>query len=401
MSEFVCEVMRIDAVEQHPNADRLKIVKIRGFNCISGDLEDGTARYKAGDLVVYIPEGAVLETPMLKACGFWDEANNKGMLAGSLGNRVKAIKLRGIVSQGILFPLTEVSPVQKQYMGFEWDGFMIAPKEYHNGYLNQYFVNVGENVADKLRITKYIPEIPVHMSGQVVFIGQENTVNFDIENIQKYPDIFEEGEEVVITEKLHGTFCCLGYVAALDKEEFLDGHFFAFSKGQGADGLVFQNSEVNSGNLYHKTLLKYHDKFTDFLTDRYTLMTGSVFIFIMGEIYGKGVQDLTYGTTEPEFRFFAVAVRNKQGELRYLSEKTLEYVSKYFERVPVLYRGPFSNEKVTELRDGKTILGGVNIREGVVVTPVEERTDPTIGRVALKAVSPDYLLRKGNATEFA
>ena len=71
-------------------------------------------------------------------------------------------------------------------------------------------------------------------------------------------------------------------------------------------------------------------------------------------------------------------------------------------RVPVLYRGPFSREVMMQHTDGKTVVGGgAHIREGVVITPVNERRDDRIARVILKSVSADYLLRKGNATEFA
>lgn len=70
--------------------------------------------------------------------------------------------------------------------------------------------------------------------------------------------------------------------------------------------------------------------------------------------------------------------------------------------VPVLYRGPFDAATLALHMDGKTIIGGAaHIREGVVVTPLIERRDDQIGRVILKSVSGDYLLRKGDATEFA
>jgi hypothetical protein len=39
-------------------------------------------------------------------------------------------------------------------------------------------------------------------------------------------------------------------------------------------------------------------------------------------------------------------------------------------------------------------VGGGHIREGVVVKPTIERTDPKIGRVVLKYLNDDYLLQK-------
>ena len=103
MSTFACNVVEIDAVTDHPNADRLSLVRIGGYTCISAKLEDGSHRYQARDLVVYIPEAAVLPEWMLKQMDFWKDG--KGTLNGSRGDRVKAIKLRDIVSQGVLYQL--------------------------------------------------------------------------------------------------------------------------------------------------------------------------------------------------------------------------------------------------------------------------------------------------------
>jgi RNA ligase (TIGR02306 family) len=108
MSTFEVKVVKIDSVEHHPDADRLSLVKIAGYVCISAKLEDGSHRYKAGDLVVYIPEAAVLPEWLLKKMGFWKEVENKGTLAGSKGDRVKCVKLRNQFSQGIIYPLKSI-----------------------------------------------------------------------------------------------------------------------------------------------------------------------------------------------------------------------------------------------------------------------------------------------------
>ena len=70
-----------------------------------------------------------------------------------------------------------------------------------------------------------------------------------------------------------------------------------------------------------------------------------------------------------------------------------------FETVPVLYRGPFSVAAMRKHTDGRTMMGADHIREGIVMVPARERTDPRIGRVCLKSVSADYLTRK-NGTEY-
>jgi len=61
--------------------------------------------------------------------------------------------------------------------------------------------------------------------------------------------------------------------------------------------------------------------------------------------------------------------------------------------VPVLYRGPWSKE-VLRHAEGRTLLGGDHVREGVVIRPVKERFDERIQRVILKYHGEGYLLRK-------
>ena len=58
-----------------------------------------------------------------------------------------------------------------------------------------------------------------------------------------------------------------------------------------------------------------------------------------------------------------------------------------------VFEGPFDLETIRKLSDGPTLIGGANhIREGVVVKPRIERTDPKVGRVILKYVGDAYLL---------
>ena len=46
MAKFEVLVKKIDDIYDHENADKLSIVKIGGYNCISAKLEDGSHRYK-------------------------------------------------------------------------------------------------------------------------------------------------------------------------------------------------------------------------------------------------------------------------------------------------------------------------------------------------------------------
>jgi len=55
------------------------------------------------------------------------------------------------------------------------------------------------------------------------------------------------------------------------------------------------------------------------------------------------------------------------------------------------------------VRDGRTMLGGTNIREGIVVRSATEARHEIHGRKICKIISPDYLIRRvknGEATEY-
>lgn len=269
-------------------------------------------------------------------------------------------------------------------------------------------VQVGQNVADDLGILKYEPPIPTQMAGQVTAIGQQYLVKYDIENFKKFPDILDDGEEVYITEKLHGTCAIYGWAADLNHDELTEGttvetrkNLFATSKGMGAQGLVMKDNEVNAGNLYLKA---GKEKIFFSLLILVIALQNQGFtpkvVLLIGEIYGKGVQDLQYGAQTPEFRAFDIWVDNGDWSGYVSAPKFFELVEAYFiPTVPLLYKGPFSVEKINELRDGKTTVGGGNIREGVVIKPQMERNCDEIGRVVLKHISDKYLLRK-NPTEF-
>lgn len=372
MAEFEAKVYSLK-IEEHPNADALEIARVGDYRSI---VRKG--QYKTGDLGVYIPEQAILPEWLIAKLGL------EGKLAGQAKNRVKAVKLRGVLSQGLIYPAI--------------DGHIVLQ---HGLTLN---VHEGAVVTNELGLVKFEPPIPTHMSGEVRQ-AHGKTLKYDIENIKKYPNVLKIDEPIVITEKIHGTWCCFGYHPDVE-------HPIVSSKGLSAQGLIFKFNEANKNNLYLRALEGTRDEngFTVIERAREVLKTlfegifeGKPF-YILGEVFGRGVQDLHYGMMHPQFRAFDVFIGDPTNEMSgYLSDG---YKDAFFDetgiiRVPVLYRGPFSKEIVEELTNGTESVSGTNanIREGVVITPMSERMDEELGRVILKSVSESYLLRK-NATEF-
>tara|TARA_R110000868_G_scaffold9620_5_gene47551 strand:- start:2183 stop:3376 length:1194 start_codon:yes stop_codon:yes gene_type:complete len=395
MSKFSCPVVRVASVEDHFNADRLSIVKLEGlaYQCIANKLDDGSPRYRAGDLVVYIPSASVLPAWLLKDMGFWNEETSRGMLAGSGGDRVKPLKLRGVFSEGILFPTLTMSIP---------DACMLDVTISHNGNDSMPMLRVGEDASQVLGITKWSPPISVGMAGEVANVP-EAALHYDFERWESSPDIFAPDEIVVATEKLHGTCCIIQYFPGMDHPEMFPDHsgyrsITVSSKGLGGQGLVMKNNEANSNNVYVRALrqLLAENHLSELLHSMSKVDGGAHAVAILGECYGKGIQDLDYGTTTPTFRVFDMRIG-----CEWVSPDALSYWGQDLPCVPVLYTGPFDQTAIKAVRDGVTTVGGTHVREGVVVRSLIPSDHPLHGRRIAKFISPAYALRKNkDQTEF-
>lgn len=119
-------------------------------------------------------------------------------------------------------------------------------------------------------------------------------------------------------------------------------------------------------------------------------------VILFGEVFGSKVQSLNYGQTGAGgFRVFDLLVDGKYQDAAEFEALCSEHGVPI---VPVLYCGPYHLATVKTLSEGSTTLGADHIREGVVVKPAVERTDPKVGRVCLKYIGDQYLFAK-NVTD--
>lgn len=394
MSQFECPVVRV-TIEPHPNADAIELARVGGYLSI---VKKG--QFRDGDLAVYIPEQSVLPEWLLRDLGFWDDMNAKGKLSGGAGNRVRAIKLRGTLSQGVLLagncgdePNPDIVLVDAQA------GQAIASRSF----------NEGQDAAEWLGIAKYEPVVPQSMAGRVAGGDLDATIGYDFENLKKIPTLFDGLQDVVITEKLHGTCLQVGLIPRVIWEgkswagkcpDFGDYKGIVTSKGQGAKGLMLDPSD--EGNLYVKTVrdLGLWDKLHAAALETFP---DDMPVFLFGEIFGAGVQDLTYGFGTPTFRAFDLHVGSRStGYFEHYNVFCAVCAEQGIPVVPHLYRGPFSADKVAELTDGRTTFDANQIREGVVIRDARSSVErhPRYGRYIAKSVSAAYLTRKGEVTEF-
>lgn len=331
-------VMKVVHVEAVANSNNLDLVIVAGWPCVTT-----RGRYKVGDLVTYISSDSLVPDQLLAELGL------TGKLGGSRKNRVKPVKLRGQVSIGILAPVPE------------------GAKE-------------GDFVAEQLGIIKYEQEVPAHFRG-VQKVHPPGWFKYEVDNIRSCSYWLEDGEEVVITEKCHGS----NWQACL-----VNGEFSVSSKNC---TLLEDDS-----NFYWKLARKYDiERKLRELADRHPEWTS---IWLVGEGYPcqKGFD---YGATEPSVLLFDIRLNNHYIDYDQFIQLSTELD---MSTVPLLYRGPYSQEILSQYTDGLEMISGknVSIREGCVVKPIKERRYGSRhgDRVILKSVSNAYLFRGGETTEF-
>ena len=331
MSSLIVEVCRIDRVLPHPNADLLELAHIKGWQCVVPK-----GKYAPGALVTYVPIDAVLPLELSERLGVTKYLSN---------GRVRCAKLRGEPSFGLIMDREDSSWAE------------------------------GADVRERYGITKYVPPLRPSAGDAAaphpLFVGYT-----DVENLRNFPGVFEPGEDVVVTEKLHGTNCRVGLV---------EGEMMA-----GSMGVRRQRPPAGaeaSNTYWFPTTLPGVAPLLEELAGSHAQA------ILFGEVFGSKVQNLNYGR-KGEFGFAAF---DAFAEGRYLdAPQFFDLCARHgVPTVPVLYRGAYSLEQVKQLAEGPTTLGGGHVREGVVVRPARERTDPKLGRAVLKYIGDGYLFAKG------
>ena len=359
MSSLIVEVCRVDEIEKHPNADKLSIVTVKGWNCIVG-----LDQYKQGDLVVFVPPDSIIPENII-------EKYNLTYLKN--GGRVGTTKLRGFISQGLILDLPEGK------------------------------FKVGDDVSKVLGITKWEP--PVSQNHQQANVISKKKLNpyFDryteIENIKNYKNVFEPGDMVVVTEKIHGSNWRAGNLPiVIDKTQpFMYRLKVKIKKLLGETHQFVYGSHNVQLHGKNKSNNYYGEDIWGKICAKYDMVNKIPKDYIVyGEVYGKGVQDLTYGLNDIDFMVFDVKYKGK-----YLGWNDLKTFCEEYDlpMVPVLYVGKFEEDTLEKYTSGKSMICPKQIREGCVIKDFHEKQHKRIGRKILKSISPDYLLRK-NGTEF-
>jgi RNA ligase (TIGR02306 family) len=346
MSTFKVPTVEIGAVGKHPNADSLSITTVEGCPCIFS-----TGDFVEGDIAIYVPvESVVPETvPGTEFLG--------------RHRRIKARKIRGIFSMGLLLPYF---PLKQFAMG---PGYRIGrPTEF------------GFDMAPSLGIKKYVE--PEDIAMQTDAAPAPTTIHwpptYDMESYRKYKHLLTPGEKVYVTEKIHGT-----------------NSRFVYHRGALHVGSHNGWKRMDERNLWWKVAVKYD------LEHRLKDHPGMI---VYGETYGQ-VQDLKYGAETNELRLSIFDVFDSTLGM-WLDYENIPGAPVYdlpefcfkvgLIMVPLIYHGPYDPAVIEPMADGDSVASTTKqIREGIVIRPAQERWNNETGRTVMKLVGENYLTRKG------
>ncbi len=356
MSNFAVTIETLASVIPHPNADRLDIGRLEG---IDYQFILGKGLNKAGDQVLYFPIDAILPAPLIEALGL------TGKLSGKAKNRVKTIKLRGEISQGITGPLSLLPT------GQEWPA-PPAPGE-------------KTDFAEALGVTKYVPEerFSNGPNGQTFRLNPlpSGVSKYDIENCERYKEQLALllSQPGCVTEKLEGS------------------HFIATEASDGARMLCSRNCHIGeeTGTFWHRGAenSKVWESI-DAIKCIFGIKPGCR-ITLRGELVGPSVQANYYGLPDHRVYIFDIEIDGRS-----IDSKILFSLELPTPKVPILWADwnkplseYFGGQDIKLSSNGQSLLLPSKLREGIVCKPAIEQHDRKLGRLFLKQRSPDYLAK--------
>lgn len=372
MTRKLAHIEEIVAINPIKGADNIEVATVLGWQCVVNK-RDG---FKVGDRVVYIEVDSVL--PAKPEFEFLKDRNY----------RIRTIKLKGQVSQGLVLPISILEDFGRSDMRY-----------------------IGEDVTGWLEVTKYLSkseleEIEIHDDKKgkgklfhflLRYKWFRDTVSSkkkdrgfpywvkktDEERIQNIPQILEQFSDcdVYITEKVdYQSVTFTGklvpkFSGILSKLPFKKYLFVVCSR----------NLTTNDKNsLYWKIAEKY--KIERILKENPTLT-------IQGEQGNTKVQGNKYGISDPILWVFNIIDHERNYHFDYTEMKA--FCKKYeLNLVPFLINCKLSElgttvQELVEKSKGKSHLNPNVEREGIVVRCIEEGSKI----LSFKVINPNFLLK--------
>jgi len=351
LSIFAVTVERIGRVWKHENADLLDMASLDGKEY---DFVVGKDQFVPGEVVIYFPVDSILPEWISSTL------NLTGKLAGKDKNRVKTVRLRGNISQGVVCKPSQLAPT-------------ISAES---------LLQVGDDLTETLGVTKYDPPPISSRWGNLAPLPLLVSA-YDIESAQNFVDIVERlmDEPCYITEKLEGSHWSATIYA--DDTIIVSQRNYRIIPVEGGEHDWYKVLRLQGLNETLERML-YDLEATQIIKA----------ITLRGEMLGPGIQGNIYGLKDHEVRIFDIEVDGRSLNAGYF----LEWAALY--NVPIVpalaenitLREWLDGRSLKEASNGQSALANV-LREGIVIKPMTESRDERIGRVFIKQRSPEYLAK--------
>lgn len=345
-------IRKIERIEPIEGADRIELAIVDGWQVVVQK-----QLHEPGALIVYCEIDSFL--PIRPEFEFLRKSCYRKMADGTEGFRIKTIKLRGQISQGLILPIRDVF---NNYDVID-DCLILRGKDQRYG--------IGDDVSELLNITKYEIDLPVQLSGVAKGKFPSFLIRTDEERIQNLTRKYEEFKQhdFFVTEKLDGT----SFTCYLREDQF---------------GVCSRNLElIEDDTNQHWQVARKLDLEEKL---RELKRTTGRDLCVQGELIGPGIQSNRYGLSEPELHVFNIFDVNEYGYLH--KTETMQFVEVMkLKEVPLLHPAFTLPETIGELlqfAEGKSVLNPKVEREGIVLVSGDGND-----RISFKAISNKFLLK--------
>lgn len=355
----LASIQRVAKILPIPDADAIEIAMINSWKVVVKKGE-----YKEGDLCIYCEIDSFL--PVREEFEFLRKSSYKKM-GEQEGFRLKTIKLRGQISQGLLLPLSILEGQEEMKIGTSQqphgDQLQLGP------YDDALVIEEGVEVTELLGIVKYEPPIPASLAGKVKGSFPSwgrKTDQERCQNLTKEINLAIQNEyPFEVTVKLDGSSMSIGN---------RDGEVVVCSRNLSLDLQQDGNTFVDVAKS-----LNILERIREF---------GN--IMISGELCGPGIQRNKESLPNHDFFVFDIFDVDKQEYMS--SDKRLEIVNSLgLKHVPILHEstslssiGLNSVDDILKYSEGPS-LNSEN-REGLVFKKID-------GSFSFKAISNSFLLK--------
>ncbi len=186
---YVAMIEEKKAIE---GADHIEAYRIDGWWVV-----DKKDQYQVGDLVVYCEVDSWIPHDLAP---FLSKGKEPRIFKGVVGERLRTVRLKGQLSQGLLLPFTETLADYAKDFDDEGQPFWMGPED---------FFQEGQDVSEVLGIQKWEAPIPAQLAGQMRGNFPSAVKKTDADRVQNLNRSIEQWKQAEYTftvmEKIDGS----------------------------------------------------------------------------------------------------------------------------------------------------------------------------------------------------